>query len=78
MLFPAVLPCLFPQLSLKKAVLVGFLMSLGRELIQYAAAIGVADIDDLILNTLGTLAGAGIYYGLLLNEAKQRWRDRYD
>ena len=53
-------------------------MSLGRELIQYAAAIGVADIDDLILNTLGTLAGAGIYYGLLLNEAKQRWRDRYD
>lgn len=59
------LPCLFPRLSLKKAVLVGFLMSLGRELIQYAAAIGVADIDDLILNTLGTLAGAGIYYGLL-------------
>lgn len=59
------LPCLFPKLSMRKAVLAGFLMSLCCELIQYAAAVGTADIDDLMLNTLGALAGAALYCKLL-------------
>ena len=59
------LPCLFPKLSVRKAVLAGFLTSLCCELIQYAAAVGTADIDDLMLNTLGALAGAALYCKLL-------------
>ena len=59
------LPCLFPKLSMRKAVLAGLLTSLCCELIQYAAAVGTADIDDLMLNTLGALAGAALYCKLL-------------
>lgn len=59
------LPGLFPKLSMRKAVLAGLLASLCCELMQYAFAAGVADIDDLMLNTLGTLAGAALYCKLL-------------
>ena len=52
-------------------VAVGFLVSLAFELIQYAFAIGVSDVTDLLMNTLGTLAGCLLFFG-----AKKLLRDR--
>lgn len=43
-----------------------FLFSLCVELLQLVAKVGVFDVDDLILNTLGGLIGFWIYYLLLL------------
>lgn len=43
-----------------------FLFSLSVELLQLVARVGVFDVDDLILNTLGGLLGFWIYYILLL------------
>jgi len=39
-----------------------FLLSLFYEATQFIFAIGVCDITDLIANTLGGIAGAGMYY----------------
>lgn len=44
--------------SIRGATLVGFLVSLSIEVLQYAFALGVSDIDDLIWNTCGALFGA--------------------
>lgn len=43
-----------------------FLFSLSVELLQLVAKVGVFDVDDLFLNTLGGLVGFWIYYILLL------------
>lgn len=43
-----------------------FLFSLCVELLQLVAKVGVFDVDDLILNTLGGLFGFWVYYLLLL------------
>lgn len=43
--------------SLKKTVLTGFSISLVIEIIQLPFAVRASDVDDLILNTAGCLAG---------------------
>ena len=43
------------------AVFIGFLLSLVIESIQGATGIGYFDIDDLILNTIGTMIGWAIW-----------------
>ncbi|MFD1411299.1 VanZ family protein [Lapidilactobacillus gannanensis] len=43
-------------------VLLGMLLSLSIETLQFFLATGVADIDDLIFNTLGTVLGYGLYW----------------
>jgi glycopeptide antibiotics resistance protein len=43
-----------------------FLFSLCVEVLQLIAKVGVFDVDDLILNTLGGLLGFWVYYILLL------------
>ena len=59
------LPYLFsnkPWAYKKRYVLmIGFLFSLGVESIQYILSVGVFDVDDLILNTLGALIGWQLY-----------------
>ena len=45
----------------KKTILWGFLASACLELCQFALAIGVCDITDLLTNTLGTAVGVGLY-----------------
>lgn len=56
-------PLLYRNLdSLKKTVLTGFLISLAIEVIQLPLAVRCSDVDDLILNTLGCLAGYGILF----------------
>ncbi len=44
----------------------GFLFSLGIEIAQLQVPGRITDIDDLILNTLGTIAGMALWYALAL------------
>ena len=46
--------------GVKSVVLTGFLISLVIEVIQLPFAVRASDVDDLILNTAGCLAGYGI------------------
>ncbi len=55
---------LLPQqkpLSFWRTVAWGFLISLLIEVLQYCFAAGVSEIDDLVLNTVGTAVGYGLY-----------------
>jgi len=45
----------------KKTVLIGFMVSLVFEVLQYILAIGVTDTTDIITNTLGTTIGVFSY-----------------
>ena len=54
-------PLIYKNLnSFKKTALTGFLISLIIEVIQLPFAVRASDVDDLILNTAGCLAGYGI------------------
>jgi len=63
------LPILFFKITNIKTIIIGFTLSLAIELIQ--AIIGMflgynyrsCDVDDLILNTIGTIIGLAIYNG---------------
>lgn len=57
-----VLPIIYKNITgLKKVVLTGFGISLVIELIQLPFAVRASDVDDLILNIGGCIAGYGIY-----------------
>lgn len=43
-----------------RATLAGAALSLAIEIAQYAFSVGRTDVDDLLMNTLGTLAGATV------------------
>lgn len=58
------------RLPFWKIVLLGFLASLGIELSQLLN-LRATDVDDLIMNTLGTIVGYGVYAVL-----PARWRDK--
>jgi Glycopeptide antibiotics resistance protein len=51
----------FKQLAFGYKIAVIFAFSLAAEIIQYALAIGVSDITDLIMNTLGGFIGLAAY-----------------
>ena len=65
---------LVPALSKRprfwETLLTGVVLSLCFEALQYAFSWGASDIDDLILNTLGTLIGAFLYFVLFLHKKK--------
>ena len=64
-------PSVYRELdSHKKVILSGFLTSLGIEILQLPFYDRVSDIDDLLLNTLGFLAGYGIY--LLVKKIRKK------
>ena len=54
-----------------RAVLMTFNLSLTIEIIQLISRVGSFDVDDLILNTLGGVIGAGIYVLYSLVERKK-------
>ena len=57
-----VLPIVYRQLdSFWKVIAAGALISLCIEILQLPFAARFSDVDDLILNTLGTAVGYGIY-----------------
>lgn len=60
-----------PKVSIVKGLLIVFLVSLGTEIVQFTLAIGSADVDDLILNTIGGLIGIMGYF-LLYQLMKNR------
>jgi hypothetical protein len=65
------LPLIARVRSARRAVLIGFLLSLTIELVQFAADVTIStarivDIDDLWANTLGTLIGYAIFRVVVL------------
>ena len=61
------------QKKFAKKFLIIFLIPVLIEIIQYILAIGIADITDIINNSLGGLIGIGIYEGILkLSKNKSR------
>lgn len=63
---------LLPLLTKAKAstIFYGFLLSLYIEVSQYIFGTGVSEVEDLILNTLGTAIGYGLF--LLLRRLYRR------
>lgn len=59
-----------------KSVVYGLLTSAAFEAVQYAFAIGVTDITDVITNTVGVILGACLYgiLALLFRNKKRRHR----
>lgn len=53
-----------------KAIMIGLCFSFVFEALQYALSIGAADVTDLLMNTLGTALGVGVY--LLLRRICKR------
>ena len=59
------LPAAF--VSMRKAyrtILAGLAVSMAGEILQYVFAVGVCDIDDMILNTAGTAIGYAVFAAL--------------
>jgi len=60
-------PILFFKITNRKTILIGFTLSLVIELIQATSGLFLGynyrscDIDDLILNTIGTIIGLALY-----------------
>ena len=70
--FGFMLPIMWNEFeSFKKTVEVGFLFSLFIEIIQIFN-FRATDLDDLIMNTLGTVIGFGIYYILFVKIFKNK------
>ena len=65
------LPILFNELSYIKTVFIGLFISIFFETLQYIVGFGMTDIDDLILNTLGCMTGAALYFALFNRPKKQ-------
>ena len=60
--FGAFLPAMWPRLQkARKAIPVGFLCILGVELLQLFTLLGKCDVDDVLLNMLGIIAGYGLW-----------------
>ena len=53
---------LLPVSSWKKALIAGFGFSLCIELAQYAGGLGLAELDDVICNTIGAVIGFWLMY----------------
>jgi glycopeptide antibiotics resistance protein len=65
----------FKEVSFRYKMAVIFAFSLAVELIQYALAIGVADITDLIMNSLGGFMGLAVYVAVS-GQTNERFLDR--
>jgi glycopeptide antibiotics resistance protein len=63
--FGVLFPCLWKRLqSVLNSLIVGFLISLFIEISQYVSQRGYFQVDDMIFNTLGTLVGFYIAFGI--------------
>ena len=66
----------FKRVGFGYKIAVIFAFSLAAEIIQYALAIGVADITDLIMNTLGGFLGLA-FYVVIGKYTNDRYLDRF-
>ncbi|WP_227940242.1 VanZ family protein [Alkalihalobacillus deserti] len=55
------IPLLFPKIKNALSIVVILLFSLTIESVQYVTQLGVFDVDDIILNTLGGLLGILVF-----------------
>jgi len=62
--FGLLLSVQFKQASFWQKVLWIAMFSLTVEILQYIFAIGITDITDVLMNSLGGLVGLGVYEGL--------------
>lgn len=71
--FGYMLPCIFKQLQKAwwRVILIGFFCSLLTEMIQWVTHLGWFDLDDLLNNTIGSIAGV-MLYGIFLKERKMK------
>ncbi len=60
--FSIILILLFKLYKLSSIILYGMLLSIAIEIAQFIFKVGVADIDDVILNTFSTFIGAYAYF----------------
>ena len=65
----------FKQVIFRYKIAVIFAFSLAVEIIQFALAIGVADITDIIMNTLGGFMGLAVYV-VVSKHTNDRYLDR--
>jgi glycopeptide antibiotics resistance protein len=56
--FAFILMLVFRITNIRTIVVLGFLSSVLIEIVQYITHLGVADVDDVMLNTAGTAIGA--------------------
>ena len=56
------LPIIKNNIGIKKIVIIGLIGTVSIEVIQYITGVGASDVDDVILNVLGTVFGYLIYY----------------
>ncbi len=54
----------YPQWSKWRIIRLGTLISFSIELLQFCFMTGIADVDDLILNTIGTWVGYWVYQSI--------------
>ena len=66
----------FKQLAFRYKIALIFAFSLAVEITQYVLAIGVTDITDLIMNTLGGFIGLAAY-AAISRRADERYLDHY-
>ena len=64
------LPLFFKRMKFGLTVLAGAGVSLTIEIVQYFLACGYSDIDDLIMNVVGTALGAVVYLFILNGRKK--------
>lgn len=61
---------LVQKYPIRRAVLCGFLLSLFIEVMQFVLGTGVSEIDDLLLNTLGSAVGGLAAAGVVRRRAQ--------
>ena len=61
LLFPAACNTKRSKKGYASVILAGFLLSLTIETVQFVFSIGFAEVDDIINNTWGCIAGCGVY-----------------
>jgi len=74
--FGVMLGVTFKELTFKSKIALIFAFSLAVEIIQYALAIGVTDITDVIMNTLGGLVGIALY-DLVMKYTHYKYWDQF-
>lgn len=65
----------FKQALFKNKILVIFAFSLVAEILQFVLAIGVTDITDIIMNTLGGIVGLAAY-DLISKHTNEKYLDQ--
>jgi glycopeptide antibiotics resistance protein len=56
--------------SIIKVLIIGFVLSLAIEILQIVLLLGTFDVDDLLLNSIGSILGALLIKGIIVTRNK--------